>query len=97
MNKRKSNSNLFSDNIESGFLEIINPQVAFMFKELKNRPPELEKEWKDLFAKNIILYIDGFLEEMSDELKIPYNRDMRIENLKEYFEKVETVKYSVSK
>lgn len=49
-------------------------------------PPELEKEWKDLFAKNIILYIDGFLYEMSEELKIPYNKDFRIEHLKRYIE-----------
>ena len=44
----------------------------------------------DLFAKNVILYVDGFLEEMADELKMPYNRDMRIEKLKEYFEKVDS-------
>jgi hypothetical protein len=84
---KKANKNeLFSENIESGFLEIIKPQVAFMFNHLKRMPPELEKEWKDLFAKNIILYIDGFLYEMSEELKIPYNKDFRIEHLKRYIE-----------
>ena len=90
MNKKRFNGNLYSENIESGFLEIIKPQVASMFKKLNTMSPELEREWKDLFAKNVILYVDGFLEEMADELKMPYNRDMRIEKLKEYFEKVDS-------
>jgi hypothetical protein len=88
MNKKTSNKNkLFSENIEGGFLQIIQPQVEKMFKKLNTMSPELEKEWKDLFAKNVILYIDGFLEEMAEELEIPYNKDLRIENLKKYIEK----------
>ena len=67
MNKKTSNKNkLFSENIEGGFLQIIQPQVEKMFKKLNTMSPELEKEWKDLFAKNVILYIDGFLEEMAE-------------------------------
>ena len=54
MNKKRFNGNLFSENIESGFLEIIKPQVASMFKKLNTMSPELEREWKDLFAKNVI-------------------------------------------
>jgi hypothetical protein len=84
-----SKGELFSENIEAGFLEIFKPQVSHMFKKLSTMNPELEKEWKDLFAKNIILYIDGFLEEMSDELKIAYNRDIRIDNLKKYIESID--------
>ncbi len=80
---------MFSSNIESGFLEIIKPQVANMFKKLSKMSPDLEKEWKDLFAKNVILYIDGFLDEMSEELEIPYNKDIRIEKLKNYIENIE--------
>ena len=88
MNKKTSNKNkLFSENIEGGFLQIIQPQVEKMFKKLNTMSPELEKEWKDLFAKKVILYIDGFLEEMAEELEIPYNKDLRIENLKKYIEK----------
>lgn len=88
MNRKTSNKNkLFSENIEGGFLQIIQPQVEKMFKKLNTMSPELEKEWKDLFAKNVILYIDGFLEEMAEELEIPYNKDLRIENLKKYIEK----------
>ena len=88
MNKKTSNKNkLFSENIEGGFLQIIQPQVEKMFKKLNTMSPELEKEWKDLFSKNVILYIDGFLEEMAEELEIPYNKDLRIENLKKYIEK----------
>ncbi|KLE01830.1 hypothetical protein N5U17_04320 [Aliarcobacter butzleri] len=91
MNTRKNTSKkeLFSNNIESGFLEIIKPQVANMFKKLSKMSPDLEKEWKDLFAKNVILYIDGFLDEMSEELEIPYNKDIRIEKLKNYIENIE--------
>ncbi|MCG3682577.1 hypothetical protein L5F43_03705 [Aliarcobacter butzleri] len=91
MNTRKNTSKkeLFSSNIESGFLEIIKPQVANMFKKLSKMSPDLEKEWKDLFAKNVILYIDGFLDEMSEELEIPYNKDIRIEKLKNYIENIE--------
>ena len=88
MNKKTSNKNkIFSENIEGGFLQIIQPQVEKMFKKLNTMSPELEKEWKDLFAKKVILYIDGFLEEMAEELEIPYNKDLRIENLKKYIEK----------
>ena len=88
MNKKTSNKNkLFSENIEGGFLQIIQPQVEKMFKKLNTMSQELEKEWKDLFAKKVILYIDGFLEEMAEELEIPYNKDLRIENLKKYIEK----------
>ena len=89
-NRGNVKKGLFSENIESGFLEIIAPQVQYMFKKLNTMSPDLEKEWKDLFAKNVILYVDGFLEEMADELKMPYNRDMRIEKLKEYFEKIDS-------
>lgn len=39
-----------------------------MFKKLNTMSPDLEKEWKDLFLKNVILYVDGFLEEMSEEV-----------------------------
>ena len=87
--KNTSKKELFSNNIESGFLEIIKPQVANMFKKLSKMSPDLGKEWKDLFAKNVILYIDGFLDEMSEELEIPYNKDIRIEKLKNYIENIE--------
>lgn len=86
MNNNIQKNKLFSTNIEAGFLEIIKPQVHQMFQKLSKMSPELEKEWKDLFAKNVILYIDGFLEEMSEELNITYNKDIRIENLKKYIE-----------
>jgi hypothetical protein len=33
---------------------------------------------------------------MADELKMPYNRDMRIEKLKEYFEKVDSSTWQVN-
>ena len=82
----KKEIGLFSDNIESGFIDIFKPQIEYMFKKLKSMPPELEKEWKDLFATNIILHIDGFLEEMSEELNISYNKDIRIEHLKKYIQ-----------
>lgn len=88
MNK-KNNKNLFSENIEAGFLEIIGPQVANMFIILKKMNPDLEKEWKNLFARDIILKTDSFLEEMSEELKIPYIKDIRIENLKSYMETID--------
>ena len=88
MNKKTSNKNkLFSENIEGGFLQIIQPQVEKMFKKLNTMSPELEKEWKEKIKKKVILYIDGFLEEMAEELEIPYNKDLRIENLKKYIEK----------
>jgi len=86
--KKLYKKEIFSQNIEAGFLEIVKPQVEFMFKKLSKMSPNLEKEWKELFAKNVILYIDGFLEEMSEELEIPYNKDMRIENLKKYIDTI---------
>ena len=84
--RRNVKKGLFSENIESGFLEIIAPQVQYMFKKLNTMSPDLEKEWKDLFLKNVILYIDGFLEEMSEEVGITYDKDIRIEHLKRYIE-----------
>ncbi len=85
-NRGNVKKGLFSENIESGFLEIITPQVQYMFKKLNTMSPDLEKEWKDLFLKNVILYVDGFLEEMSEEVGITYDKDIRIEHLKKYVE-----------
>jgi len=86
--KKLYKKEIFSHNIEAGFLEIVKPQVEFMFKKLSKMSPNPEKEWKELFAKNVILYIDDFLQEMSEELEIPYNKDMRIENLKKYIDSI---------
>lgn len=85
-NNKHKQQNLFSDCIEANFLDIIKPQVEIMFTKLKKKSPELEKEWKDLFAKNVILQLDGFLEEMSEELQLEYIRDIRLSNLKKYIE-----------
>jgi len=41
--KKLYKKEIFSQNIEAGFLEIVKPQVEFMFKKLSRMSPNLEK------------------------------------------------------
>lgn len=66
--------------------------VDYLFNKLRIRAGrdlsfEEESFWKHTFNEKVLLYIDDFLEEMSEEISVPYKKSMQIETLKQIINK----------
>jgi hypothetical protein len=71
-------------------LNILAPQVAYMFNRLKKHSPQHEEEWKNIFTDKVVLLCDALLEELGDEIGVEYKRDLRIEMLKKHREALDS-------
>lgn len=72
---------------EGNDLKILIPMIDSVFMQLRKKAsPDVENEWKDLFSKKIILNLDTFLKEISEEIGITYYSDIRIDELRNYIE-----------
>lgn len=88
------NKNVNISTKEAQDLLVILNSVDYIFKRLKaesgkNCSIEDEKTWKDLFSKQIILHADTFLKELAEDINIEYKTDSRIDDLRDYIEKME--------
>lgn len=76
---------------EAQDLSIILGSVDYVFNRLKNESSkgqafDNEKLWKDLFSEKVILHIDNFLKELSEDSGFDYKTDSRIDDLREFIE-----------
>ncbi len=88
MNKKTNNNKINFYNLETkeaNDLKIFIASIERIFLALRRKSDfQNEKEWKDLFSEKVILNLDEFLQEISDEVGLSYTTDMRIEELREY-------------
>ena len=88
MNKKTKNNKINFYNLETkeaNDLKIFIASIERIFLALRRKSDfQNEKEWKDLFSEKVILNLDEFLQEISDEVGLSYTTDMRIEELREY-------------
>ena len=85
MNKKTNNNKINFYNLETkeaNDLKIFIASIERIFLALRRKSDfQNEKEWKDLFSEKVILNLDEFLQEISDEVGLSYTTDMRIEEL----------------